>query len=129
MLTFILEPEVRTGNQVDNCPRHPNFTWFRKALHTLSQMHSYARHVVAAAFDFTRMEACPNLQPQLLKSLPELRRRIAQLVQGRRRWRGRRHRCASPAVLRNGEAGVRRRGRGFREVPSKIDPLGRWRAQ
>ncbi len=70
MLTFILEPEVRTGNQVDNCARHPNFTWLCAALHTLSQMYSYARHVVAAAFDFTRVEACPNLEAQLLESLP-----------------------------------------------------------
>lgn len=36
VLTLILEPEVRTGNQVDNCPRHPNFTWLRAALHALS---------------------------------------------------------------------------------------------
>lgn len=62
VLTFFLETQVRSGNQVDDCPGHEDLTWLGSALHTLSQMHGYAGYVFAAAFDFTRVEACPNLQ-------------------------------------------------------------------
>lgn len=71
VLAFVLEPEVRSGNQVDNSPRDADLTWFGAALHALSQMHGYAGHVVAAAFDFARVKAGPNLQPQLLECFPD----------------------------------------------------------
>lgn len=66
VLTHALEAQVRSGNQVDDCPGHENLAWLGSTLDTLSQMHGYSRYVFAAAFDFTRVEACSNLHAQLL---------------------------------------------------------------
>jgi len=66
MLTFVRETQLRSGNQVDDCPGHKDLTWLGSALHALGQMHGYAGYVFATAFDFTRMQARPDLHAQLL---------------------------------------------------------------
>ena len=66
VLTFVFETQLRSGNQVDDCPGHSDLTWLGQALDTLSQMHGYAGYVIAPSFYFTSMETGANLQAQLL---------------------------------------------------------------
>ncbi len=61
VLAPVVEAEIRSGNQVHDGSGYEDLTWLCSALDTLSQMYSYAGHVLSPSFNFTRMEACSNL--------------------------------------------------------------------
>lgn len=61
VLAQVVETEVRSGNQVHDRSGNEDLTWLCSTLYALSQMYSYAGHVLTPSFNFTRMEACSDL--------------------------------------------------------------------